>query len=150
MPSYIRDVVVPNVRAGEQEEGRPEGSCEIVAAVPLALSENVPGARDAFRKEFTTYMTLPFYRTVIAGAGFGEDIARFDEALGAGDVERARAAISDRMLEEFAGIGDERVVRAKIAEYREAGVTLPAVGLSSGPSDVTAGPEATLEAAFGA
>jgi hypothetical protein len=33
LPSYIRDTVVPAVRAGERESGRPEGSCEIIAAV---------------------------------------------------------------------------------------------------------------------
>ena len=149
MPSYIRDVVTPAVRAGEREAGRAEGSCEIVAAVPSALATDVGAARDAFRKEFTTYMTLPFYRKVIASAGFSDDIARFDEKLSSGDVNAARAQISDGMLADFAGIGDEAAIKAKIGEYRAAGVSIPAVGPFSMPKEAGPGVEATLEAAVG-
>jgi alkanesulfonate monooxygenase SsuD/methylene tetrahydromethanopterin reductase-like flavin-dependent oxidoreductase (luciferase family) len=149
LPSYIRDVVVPNVRAGEKEAGRPEGSCEIVAAVPSALTSDVDAARRAFRTEFFTYMTLPFYRRAIAGAGYQEELDAFDAALGKGDMPGAFGAISDRLIEEFAAIGDEKIVRGKIAEYRDVGVSLPAVGLFSGPKEAGIDPNATLEAAIG-
>ncbi|HVL32903.1 MAG TPA: LLM class flavin-dependent oxidoreductase [Actinomycetota bacterium] len=147
MPRYIADVVVPNVRAGEKAAGRAEGSCEIVAAVPSAVTGDVEATRDAFRGDFFVYMTLPFYRKAIAGAGYADEIGRFDEALAGGDMPGARAAISDAMLEHFAGIGTPSVVRAKIEEYRAAGVTLPAVGLMSGPPGSEGIPESTLEAA---
>jgi len=148
MPSYIRDVVVPAVRAGEAEAGRAPGACEIIAAVPCALADDVEGARNAFRKEFTTYMSLPFYRKAIDGAGFGEEIAAFDVALGTGDMDGARAAISGRLLEHFTGFGDASAVSAKIAEYRAAGVTLPAVGPLSVPKEIGPGVDATLETAI--
>jgi alkanesulfonate monooxygenase SsuD/methylene tetrahydromethanopterin reductase-like flavin-dependent oxidoreductase (luciferase family) len=147
MPSYIRDVVVPNVRAAEKEAGRPEGSCEIVAAVPVGVADDVEQARDAFRKDFFVYMTLPFYRRAIGGAGFEPEIANFDAALGKGDVDGARAAISDTMLETFAGIGDAQTVRSKIEEYRAAGVTLPGIGSFAVPKGAGPGIEATLEIA---
>lgn len=148
MPRYIRETVVPAVREGERAAGRPEGACEIVAAVPCGVATDVDAARDAFRRDFFTYMNLPFYRAVISGAGFGDDIAAFDAALRGGDMDAARRAISDRMLEHFAGIGDPKAVRAKIDEYREAGVTLPAVGLFGMPPEAGPGAEATLEAAI--
>lgn len=149
LPTYIRDTIVPAVRAGEREAGRAEGSCEIIAAVPVALAEDVEGARNAFRREFFMYMTLPFYRAAIAGAGYGDEIAAFDAALKTGDMPAASAAISDQMLQEFAGIGNADVVRAKIAEYRTAGVTLPAVGSIGVPPEIGPGADATLEAAIG-
>lgn len=142
MPSYIRDVVVPNVRAGAEEAGRDPSACTVVAAVPVALSEDIEAARNAFRKDFFVYMTLPFYRAAIEGAGYKTEIEAFDKAMASGDVPAARLAISDGMLEHFAGIGDAAAVRAKIAEYREAGVDLPAVGPFMNA-------EATLEAAIG-
>lgn len=142
MPSYIRDVVVPNVRAGAQEAGRDPNACKIVAAVPSICTDDVDAGRDAFRKEFFVYMTLPFYRAAIAGAGYQDELDAFDRAMQSGDMAGARAAISERMLQEFAGIGDAATVRAKIAEYRAAGVDLPAVGLVTNA-------EATLEAAVG-
>src|SRR5437764_11015700 len=146
LPTYIRDVVTPTVRAGEKEAGRPEGSCEIVAAIPSALAEDVEAARNVFRKEFFTYMTLPFYRKAIAGAGYQPELDTFDAALGKGDMPGAFGAISDRLIEEFAAIGDEKAIRAKIDEYRDAGVSLPAVGLFSGPKEAGLDPSATLEA----
>ncbi|MGZ4138254.1 MAG: LLM class flavin-dependent oxidoreductase [Actinomycetota bacterium] len=149
MPTYIRNVVVPNVRAGEADAGRPEGSCEIVAAIPSALAADLESARRAFRSEFFKYMTLPFYRRAIAGAGYQAELDAFDAALGKGDMPGAFASISERLIDEFAAIGDERAVRAKIDEYRDAGVTLPAVGLYSGPKEAGLDPSATLEAAAG-
>jgi alkanesulfonate monooxygenase SsuD/methylene tetrahydromethanopterin reductase-like flavin-dependent oxidoreductase (luciferase family) len=148
MPNYIRDVVAPAVRAGEAAAGRAPGSCEIVAAVPCALATDVEAARDAFRREFLTYMGLPFYRVAISGAGFGDEIAAFDAAVAKGDMDGARAAISARLLEHFAGIGDASVVRAKIEEYRAAGVTLPAIGSFAAPKEAGPGVDATLEAAI--
>lgn len=148
MPSYIRDVVVPNVRAGEEKAGRAPGSCEIVAAVPAALATDVEAARNALRRDFLTYMNLPFYRVAIEGAGFADEIAAFDAALKTGDMPGAQAAMSDRMLEHFAGIGDAATVKAKLAEYRAAGVSLPAVGPIAAPREAGPGPDATLEAAI--
>jgi len=149
MPSYIRKVVVPGVRAGEKEAGRTEGSCEIVAAIPSALTAEVEVAREGLRGEFFPYMTLPFYRKAIAGAGYQDELDTFDAALGKGDMPGARAAISERLLEEFAAVGDAAAVRAKILEYRDAGVSLPAIGLYAGPKEAGMSPEATLEAAIG-
>lgn len=149
MPSYIREVVAPTIRGAAEAAGRDPGAVEIVAAVPCAVTDNVAAARDAFRREFFPYMTLPFYRRVIAGAGFADEIGAFDKAQSSGDFPGALATISDRMLEHFAAIGSPEAVRAKIAEYREAGATLPAVGPFNA-GEGFAGVEATLEAACGA
>jgi len=52
-------------------------------------------------------------------------------------------------MDELAGIGDENQVRDAIRRYRDAGLTLPAVGPFSGHKGA-AGYEKTLEAAVGA
>ena len=57
--------------------------------------------------------------------------------------------ISERLIEEFAAIGDENAIHKKIDEYRAAGVSLPAVGMFSGPKGSGLDPNATLEAAIG-
>lgn len=150
LPPYIRDVVIPNLRAGAEAAGRDPASIEVVAAIPCALADDVEAAKDALRRDFFVYMTLPFYRAALAGGGFQDELDAFDERLGAGDTAGARAAISDRLIATFAGIGDEAAVRAKIAEYRDAGVTTPAVGGISVPKEAGPGVEATLEAAAGA
>jgi hypothetical protein len=57
--------------------------------------------------------------------------------------------ISEAMLDELGGIGDEHQVREVIRRYRDAGVTLPGVGAFGGHNGA-AGFEATLEAAASA
>jgi hypothetical protein len=62
--------------------------------------------------------------------------------MAAGDVDRAKAGLSERMLDSLAGIGDADAVRGAVERYRDAGAVSPCVGGISG-SDF----EATLEAA---
>ena len=149
MPRYIRETVVPLLAEGAREAGRDPSEIEIVAAVPTAVTDDVEAARASFRRDLFVYMTLPFYRRAIQGAGYGDDIAAFDERLAAGDSLGARAAISDALLEHFAAIGTAEQVRAKLAEYREAGATMPAVGVISKPKDGPDWSEDSLKAAIG-
>lgn len=149
LPSYIKETVEPTVRAAEKAAGRAPGSCRIVAAVPSAVSDDEDAVRSALRRDLLVYWTLPFYRRVIGAAGFEEDLKRFDEALQTGDVPGAQARISDEFINQIAGFGEPKAVRAKIAEYRAAGADLPAVGGISLPRDAGT-PEQTLEAAIGA
>jgi len=139
-PSYIRDVVVPAVREGRERAGRTLDGFEIVAAVPAALTDEPAGAYDAIRGELLTYFSLPFYRTMLERSGYGADIAAFDAA--GGDVDAARAAISDEFLTALTAVGDEQDVRDGVKRYADAGVTLPCVGPIS-KTDF----EATLRAA---
>jgi len=93
-------------------------------------------------------MTLPFYRRAIAGAGSEGELKAFDDAGAAGDFAGQLAAISDRMLDEFLAVGDEKKIADKIAEYRDAGVTMPGIGIFNA-GEGYAGHDATLEAADG-
>ena len=125
-PSYIRDVVVPAVRAGRECAGKDIDGFEIVAAVPAALTDDKAEAYDGVRSELLTYFSLPFYRAMLERSGYGEDIAAFDAAPG--DGAAMRAAISDGFLAALTAAGDESAVQAGVRRYVEAGVTLPCVG----------------------
>lgn len=132
-PGYVRDTVIPRVRAGRERAGKTLDGFEVVAAVPVALAEDEPAARAAFRKTVERYASLPFYRSMMEASGFAEELARGE--------------ITDRMLDELGGIGDETAIKAILERYREAGATLASVGplpRSAGSRGV----EATLEAAI--
>jgi alkanesulfonate monooxygenase SsuD/methylene tetrahydromethanopterin reductase-like flavin-dependent oxidoreductase (luciferase family) len=141
-PSYIRDVVIPEVRAGRERAGLTLEGFDVVAAVPAALTDDRQGAYSAMRGELIPYFGLPFYRAMIERTGFGADIAAYDAA--AGDLEGMRRAISERFLAELTAVGDEAAVRAGVERYHDAGASSPSVG-PIGKSDV----EATLRAAVG-
>ena len=48
-------------------------------------------------------------------------------ALDNGDRKAAAAAISDRLLDAVTAIGDDEAVAARVAEYVDAGVTVPVI-----------------------
>jgi F420-dependent oxidoreductase-like protein len=134
-PAYIRDQVIPALTVGRQKAGKTLDGFEIVAAVPISLTTDPAGGYAAFRKTVERYSNLPYYRKMMDASGYAQQLAA--------------GAISEGMMDELAGIGDEQHVRDVIRRYREAGVTLPGVGPFGGHAGA-AGFEATLEAAAGA
>ena len=130
-PAYVRDHIVPAVRAGRQKTGKDLEGFDIVAAVPVSLTSDRAAAHDVFRKTVARYAALPYYRKMMDASGLQEEL------------EQDR--VDERVLDELAGIGDEGRVRDAVARYREAGVTLPAVGPFGGHGGAK-GFEATLEA----
>ncbi len=125
-PAYIRDVVVPEVRAGRERAGKPLEGFAVVPAVPAALTDDRDAAYTAMRRDLLPYFGLPFYRAMIERSGFGADIERYDAA--AGDAGAMGAAVSDAFLDALTAVGDEAAVREGIERYRAAGATSPSVG----------------------
>ena len=127
-PGYIESVVVPAVRAGRERAGKSLDGFDIVAAVPSAVVDDRATAYETMRNDLVTYWSLPFYRAMIEGSGFGDDIAAFDAGMRSGDVEAAKRGISDRFLDSLTAIGSADDVRAGVARYGAAGATSPGIG----------------------
>lgn len=140
-PSYIRDVVLPQVSKGLQRAGTTLEGFNIVAAVPAALADDAQQARFALRKDLIPYFGLPFYRAMIERSGFSADIEAFDAA--AGDFAAMQTAISDPFLDELAAIGEAQAVREGVHRYVQAGACSPCVGPVAGTDF-----EATLRSAI--
>jgi alkanesulfonate monooxygenase SsuD/methylene tetrahydromethanopterin reductase-like flavin-dependent oxidoreductase (luciferase family) len=119
-PAYVRDHAVPAIRRGRARAGKLLEGFEIVAAVPAALTADRTAAAALFRTELQRYLVLPFYRKMLEQSGFTADVQTFDRAPGPD-------AVSDRLVAALGGLGDFRAVSAFVSEYRDAGVTLPAV-----------------------
>ena len=143
-PSYIRETVIPSLREGLEKAGRSPDDVDVVAAVPIALTDDPEAARARFRQDLIPYASLPFYRAVLEASGFADDLAGFDAGIAEGDVDKAKAALSDRMLDEIAGIGSRDEVHAAVRRYQDAGVRSPCVGGIPG-TDYNAGLEAVAE-----
>ena len=133
-PAYVRDHVVPAVRAGRERAGKSLEGFDIVAAIPVCLTTDRVAGQDVFRKTVARYAALPFYRKMMDASGLGPDLEK--------------DPIGERALDELSGIGDAARVHEVIQRYRAAGVTLPGVGPFGG-HDGAKGFEATLEAAAG-
>jgi F420-dependent oxidoreductase-like protein len=116
-PRYVREVAVPAIERGRRRAGKSLAGFEIVAAVPLAVTDDRTAALAAFRAELARYAGLPFYRAMLEASGFAAEIRAFDRD---GSVPVALA-------EALGGIGDIAAARTYTEAYRDAGVTLPAV-----------------------
>jgi F420-dependent oxidoreductase-like protein len=130
-PGYIRDRVVPAVTAARAKAGKSMDGFEIVAAIPVCLTADRDDGIAVFKQTVERYASLPFYRKMMDASGFKDE-------LEAGEI-------SESMVDELAGIGDEEQVQAAIERYREAGVTLLGAGPFAGHHGAR-GFEATLEA----
>ncbi len=143
IPSYVRDVVIPEVTAGRERAGLALEGFDVAPAVPAALVEDHEDAYRTMRRDLIPYFGLPFYRAMIERTGFGADIEAFDAA--GGDPEAMQAAISDEFIEQLTAVGDREAVPAGVERYRSAGATSPCIGPIA-KSDF----EATLRAGIGA
>lgn len=131
-PKYVSDVVVPRVAAGRQKAGKSMDGFEIVAAIAACLTTDRAEGQKVFAKSVERYANLPYYRKMMDASGFADDLAA--------------GRVTESMLDELSGIGDEAQVRDVVRRYRDAGTTLPCVGPFSGHAGA-AGYVATLEAA---
>jgi hypothetical protein len=138
----VRDVVIPEVRKGRERAGKPLEGFDIVPAVPAAVTADTAKTLERMRGDLVTYLSLPFYRSMLERSGFEAEIAGFDSGMAEGDVERAKAAMSEQMLDSLGGFGGADEVRAAVSRYLDAGATSP--GVSPVP---TADFDATLKAA---
>src|SRR5207249_5770062 len=77
-PAYVRDVAVPALTRGRARAGLTLDGFEIVAAVPLAVTDDPAAARRAFGAELTRYLALPFYRAMLEASGLGDGVSTFD------------------------------------------------------------------------
>lgn len=126
-PTYIRDVVIPEVTLGRKRAGRSLEGFEVVAAVPAAVSADREATLARVRSDLVTYLSLPFYRAMLERAGFEIELTGFDAGMAAGDIERAKGAISESMLDAQGGFGSAADVRGALGRYLDAGVTSPAL-----------------------
>ncbi|MBI4591479.1 MAG: LLM class flavin-dependent oxidoreductase [Candidatus Rokubacteria bacterium] len=124
-PAYVQEVALPAIARGRAKSGKSLEEFEVVAAVPAALTDDVDATTALFKDELTRYLMLPFYRAMLTASRFGEELSAFDRARSAGAP--LSRAVPDRLAAALGGIGDRDVVRAYVAAYRRAGVTLPAV-----------------------
>jgi F420-dependent oxidoreductase-like protein len=110
-PGFIKDHVMPHLKAGRQKAGKSMEGFEIVAAVDACVTSDRDAALGTYQKTLDRYAALPFYRRAMEAGEFNPDV--------------------------LAAIGEAEQVRDAIARYRDVGVTLPGVGPFGGRFEET-------------
>jgi probable F420-dependent oxidoreductase len=133
MPARVVPRQLEHVRAGAEESGRilPDGF-GVMARVQVMITDDVPAARDRLRRAILgPYLAQPVYNRFLRWMGFEEEAAAIDAGWAARDRDRVERAIHDGLVDDLAVVGPADVVRERLAEYGEAGVTEAAVSVLS-------------------
>jgi alkanesulfonate monooxygenase SsuD/methylene tetrahydromethanopterin reductase-like flavin-dependent oxidoreductase (luciferase family) len=140
--SYVRDVVVPRVAAGRARVGKSMDGFDIIAPIPVAITDDLEKADAVLRTGIARSGSQPFYRREYLNAGFKDEVAAMDALRAAG--KDPAGAVSDRLADAMGKVGTQADVRACIQRFRAAGANLPVLRPIYAPAT-----ERTLREAIG-
>lgn len=122
-----------HIAIGAARAGVPPETVEVATLV----SVSAPGADDGgMRRVAATYAgRFPRYRRLMAEAGFADDVEEVRRAWRSGDIALAERLIPEGLIDRMSLPTDAGARRERLAEYREAGLTLPIIAPRvSGPN----------------
>ena len=105
---YINSRLLPEVRAGEEKQGRPAGSVDLlipVFIVPGDTPEERAWLTAKARRQIAFYGSTPNYTFQFDDLGFEGTSEKVRGLLRNGDYEGMEAAITDEMLDHYAVVG---------------------------------------------
>ena len=132
---YLRDTVLPNLRAGAERADRTLDGFDVACGFPAIVTPDDSGLQQIKGQVMmfaTAGSSSPEYASSFAAAGY--DVAGIQERVDAGDVAGALALVDDGMADALTLAGSTENVRSRIEAYREAGLT--SIGLNPAPPDV--------------
>jgi alkanesulfonate monooxygenase SsuD/methylene tetrahydromethanopterin reductase-like flavin-dependent oxidoreductase (luciferase family) len=109
------------VAEGAQAAGRDPSEIDITLGIPSIVSDDLELAQTAGIKGFSPYLNFPFYQRLMINNGYGDAIDKVRAGEKPADVFTAE------MLDSVALVGPPDRCRAKLQEYRDAGVDLPII-----------------------
>jgi probable F420-dependent oxidoreductase len=131
------DTVLAEIRAGERDAGKQEGSSDVLCrffCIPQPAEQGMALARWMF----SAYATVPVYEAFFRWLGWGEAIDPMVEAWRAGDRERARALAPEDLISEIFVFGSADEQKARLARFVEHGITTPVLTPICGPEELPA------------
>jgi len=94
------------------------GPLDLTLGLPTFIGEDVDALRDAARQNLMLYTFFPLFQHLFRASGFVSEAERMEAGDGA-------AAYSDELLDAICLIGPVDRCRARLAEFRAAGVDMP-------------------------
>ncbi len=136
-----------NVAIGARRAGRKPEDVDIASLLPCHVAENRAEAVTRLRPSVALYGGFfPRYNRLLAENGFPEAARAIREAWQRGDREAAARAVPDAMVEAVAVVGTADECRARVEQYRVAGLDLPILSPRVSGSDGKASVMAAIAA----
>jgi probable F420-dependent oxidoreductase len=117
-----------HVAAGARRAGRRPENVEITSLLPCVIAESRAEAMEQMRPAVAMYAGFfPRYNRLLAENGFPDAARAIQAAWRAGDREGAARAVPDALAGAVGLVGTAPECRARVDEYRAAGLTLPII-----------------------
>lgn len=130
-------------RQGAMKAGRDASGDEIVCRFQVAVTDDVPAARNLVRMAFGSYIAAPVYNKFFAWCGFENEARQVAEAFSRRDRQASADAMTDDLVDRVTILGTAEQCREQIATFVEAGITTPVISpLTADPRGVVAAFEA--------
>ncbi len=114
-------------RAGAARASRDAGSDEVVCRFQVAVTDDVPAARNVVRMAFGAYVAQPVYNAFFAWCGFEAEARAVREAFARSDRAGTAAAMSDDLVDRVTILGTAEQCREQVAAFVAAGLTTPVI-----------------------
>lgn len=138
--------VVDGVAEGARRVGRSAQEVVIAPIVHTCVCVDPAIALRSAQRHLASYAALPFYNRAFARHGFQQEAAQVMAAVQRGDVEGARAAISERLIDEATVIGSPHECIKQIEALEQAGATYVIIDPIAIDGDAARGMRAALNA----
>ena len=124
LPLASVDKVLEQIRAGEREAGKDEGSTEVLSRF-FCLQGDPEQTRGMARRMFCAYATVPVYERFFRWLGYGEDIDPMIEAWRGGDRGKALELAPGDLIEDIFVLGDAAEQRSRVEAFQDRGIDVP-------------------------
>lgn len=121
--AYVRDVALPQLRAGAERARRP--APPLVMHVPVCVSTEVDAVREAVRRNYGGYLRTISYPAMLAGAGFPEALqGEWTEGMiDAVVVHGAEEQVAGR-LRDLLALGADEIIVSPVSLGEDGGVSV--------------------------
>jgi probable F420-dependent oxidoreductase len=114
---YLREAVIPQLNSGAARVGRERRALTLFAPVFVVTGRNqaeLLASKAAVKQQIAFYASTRNYRPVLNVHGWGDIGPILTHKAAAGDWQGMAAEITDPMLEEFAVVGPEDEIAARL------------------------------------
>jgi probable F420-dependent oxidoreductase len=127
--------VMDEIRAGERDAGKTEGSSDVLCrffCIPQEPDQGMPLARWMF----AAYATVPVYEQFFRWVGWGDAIDPMVEAWGAGERERARELAPEELIREIFIFGSPAEQKERLGQFVAGGISTPVLTPICAPDQI--------------
>lgn len=117
---FVRDIVIPNARAGSESAGRDADSLLFPTATTVSINQDVEAARNASRASICKlYYPIPhpYYDSQLRQMGYGDFADQVAKLMPVGRLQEAMALVPDEVIDSMTITGNLQQCERRVKAY---------------------------------